>query len=39
MNENEAKKLVFDSSNSMSEKSSSKFDSNKDIPEPTLNIA
>ena len=39
MNENEAKKLVFDSSNSMSEKSSSKFDSNKDIPEPILNIA
>ena len=38
MNENEAKKLVFDSSNSMSEKSSSKFDSNKDIPEPILNI-
>ena len=39
MNENEAKKLVFDSSNSMSEKSSSKFDSNKDISEPILNIA
>ena len=39
MNENEAKKLVFDSSDSMSEKSSSKFDSNKDIPEPILNIA
>ena len=38
MNENEAKKLVFDSSNSISEKSSSKFDSNKDIPEPILNI-
>ena len=38
MNENEAKKLVFDSSDSMSEKSSSKFDSNKDIPEPILNI-
>ena len=39
MNENEAKKLVFDSSDSKSEKSSSKFDSNKDIPEPILNIA
>ena len=38
MNENEAKKLVFDSSDSMSVKSSSKFDSNKDIPEPILNI-